>query len=63
MPSRCSVDVGGPGLGGADDLGDEPPLSQDALDEIALLDVLGAGDDLAAGGTQDRVAAIQDALR
>ena len=35
MPSRCSVDVGGPGLGGSDDLGDEPPLSQDAFDEIA----------------------------
>ena len=44
-----SVDIGGPGLGGADYLGDEPPRSQDPLDEIALLDVLGAGDDLAAG--------------
>ena len=41
-PRRYSVDIGGPGLGGADDLGDETPLGQDALDEIALLDVLGA---------------------
>ena len=51
------------GLGGAHDLGDEAALGEDALQEVALLEILRAGDDADAGLAQDGVAAVEHPLR